>query len=144
MIGCYIPSSNHIRLLDSFNDTLLHEVAHALVSGHPSLDICESITGADDYQSCVHNDIYRCVSDHLYVTYANISTVGVCGTTTLSTSGNTTGTGTVWDEFRLAVGCWETWRSTNGNLHAFTEALWHHREYPYDDDWVEQYGWNWT
>ncbi|MCY4257784.1 MAG: hypothetical protein OXE04_05780 [bacterium] len=78
-IGCYRHSLHHIDRLDSFLLVLLHETAHALIADHPSLKSCSNLDD-DTYQACVHNDIFRCVADHLYVTYANIPTAGVCGT----------------------------------------------------------------
>lgn len=77
-IGCYIPSSHHIRRLDSFRYVLLHELAHALIEHSPEVEGCRS---AADYQKCVHGDLFRCVAAHLYVVYAGIPDPGVCGTT---------------------------------------------------------------
>ncbi len=83
-IGCYRHSLHHIDRLDSFLLVLLHETAHALIADHPSLKSCSNLDD-DTYQACVHNDIFRCVADHLYVTYALIPTGGVCGATNGST-----------------------------------------------------------
>ena len=32
--------------------------------------------------------------------------------------------------------CWETSRGSTGNLSASTDAIWHNRKWPYDDDWA--------
>ena len=87
IIGCYDSSRHHIRRLDAFNDTLLHEVAHALVVDHPSVAACSNAATNAAYQTCVHNDIFRCVADHLYVTYTNIPSAGVCGSTQTTPGG---------------------------------------------------------
>ena len=120
IIGCYTPGEHHIRRLDSYNDTLLHEVAHALVSGHPTVSSCVTVSN-DAYQTCVHGDIFRCVADYLYVRYAGIPTAGVCGTASDDASD---------------AAVWVKRRSSGGALYAYTDADWHTREYPYEDDWA--------
>ena len=79
IIACYQPGNHHIRRLDSFLQTLLHETAHALVALHPSIQACQRYSDPHDYNTCAHNDIFRCVADHLYVQYAGIPSAGVCG-----------------------------------------------------------------
>lgn len=81
-IGCYQRAENHIRRTDALLDTLLHELAHALVRDHPSIRECSTVNGTNQYRICIANDIFRCVADHLYVTYAQIPSAGVCGTAT--------------------------------------------------------------
>jgi len=76
-VGCYIRDRHHIRRLDSFNLVLLHDLAHALIADSPEVRACEL---AFDYNACVHGDLFRCVANHLYVTYAQIPDAGVCGT----------------------------------------------------------------
>ena len=123
VIGCYQPSLHHIRRLDAFLETLLHETAHALVADHPSIQRCRSITDNDEYQACAHNDIFRCVANHLYVEYAGIPDAGVCGT---ATDGGTTGTSPA------------QWTSTtdDGAHLAWVNADWHTRPAPYEDSTV--------
>ena len=99
IIGCYSRADHNIRRLDSFNDTLLHEVAHALVGGHPTVLPCAAILTNDAYQTCVHNDIFRCVTDYLYVRYAAIPTAGVCNKT-LTDEFNIGGPPPAWREFQ--------------------------------------------
>ena len=123
-IGCYQPATHHIRRLDSFNDTLLHEVAHALVAGHPSLADCADAVSNDAYQACVHNDIFRCVADYLYVTYAGIATAGVCGTAQTIDTATVEGSG------------WKLQSGSSGTLYAYTDTVYHTRAWPYRDDWA--------
>ena len=129
IIGCYESDRHHIRRLDAFLNTLLHEVAHALVIGDPTVVDCVNSSTNSDYQACVHNDIFRCVADHLYETYANIPSAGVCGTTpqTTTTSGgptiNTGTTATDWSAPSIDVDGLDTW----------VAAVWHNREYPYEN-----------
>ena len=78
-IGCYWFDDHHIDRLDVFQLTLLHEVAHSLIVEHPDNSICEHLSGFA-LQRCLHNDIFRCVADHLYEQYARIPPAGVCGT----------------------------------------------------------------
>ena len=124
IIGCYSRDDHHIRRLDSFNDTLLHEVTHALVSRHPTVSQCLQLASNDAYQACVHNDIFRCVADQLYVRYAGIPTAGVCGTATTSTADDAAEAG------------WVKRRASTGALYAYTDADWHNRGFPYEDDWA--------
>lgn len=132
IIGCYSPAQHHIRRLDSFNDTLLHELAHALVNGHPTIASCARIINNEDYQDCVHNDIFRCVADYLYVHYAGIDSAGVCGTMPPSGAAPSAGTGTVCDERE----CWHTYRSSDGELVAYVDAHYVDRDFPYDNTWA--------
>ncbi len=125
-IGCYQSGEHHIRRLDSFNDTLLHEVAHALVSGHPSLMSCAAATTNDAYQACVHNDIFRCVADYLYTRYAGIPAAGVCGTAPADSG----------DLSDANASGWVTSRTNDGKLYTYTNAYEHSREHPYEDDWA--------
>ncbi len=86
IIGCYQPDLHHIRRLDAFLKTLLHETAHALVAGALSVEACRAETDAHAYNVCTHNDVFRCVADHLYTRYAEIEEAGVCGTVTPAAS----------------------------------------------------------
>ena len=124
IIGCYQHTEHNIRRLDAFNDTLLHEVAHALISGHPTITSCASATTNDAYQTCVHNDLFRCVADHLYSRYAGIPAAGVCGTAPESS-------GEASNSYE-----WATRRGSGGDLYAYVDADWHTRESPYEDDWA--------
>ena len=123
IIGCYQPNRHHIRRLDAFLETLLHEVAHALLANHSSILPCRGITGNDDYQACVHNDIFRCTADHLYTRYAGIPTAGVCGTAPAWQPTNSPATG------------WRSYRHETGDI-ATVEAYWHTRPSPYGDSTV--------
>ena len=71
---------HHITLPELHTFTLLHELAHALAHGHPTVIGCWNSSDHDYWEVCGHNDIFRCVADHLYVTYFNIPSAGVCGT----------------------------------------------------------------
>ncbi len=124
-IGCYESDRHHIRRLDAFLNTLLHEVAHALVIGDPTVVACVNSSTDSDYQACVHNDIFRCVADHLYETYANMPSAGVCGTTPATTTTTNPGTSTTsWEAPR---------RHSSGVLRTWVAAVWHNREYPYEN-----------
>ena len=81
--GCYEPVSHAIEVVsgraENFTSrVLLHELAHALISGSDEMASC-----ADDWthrQSvCGHGNLFRCVADDLYVRYAGLDTAGVCG-----------------------------------------------------------------
>ena len=123
VIGCYQPSLHHIRRLDAFLETLLHETAHALVANHPSIQRCRSITDNDEYQACAHNDIFRCVANHFYVAYAGIPDAGVCGT---ASDGGTTGsTPSQW-----------TSSADDGAHLAWVNSDWHTRPAPFEDSTV--------
>ena len=79
-LGCYLGSTHTIRLSTGFTlRTLLHELAHALVSENAAMRAC-----ADDWThrqpQCSHGDWYRCAADALYVRYAGLERAGVCGT----------------------------------------------------------------
>ena len=80
IVGCYDFEAHHIARSDVFTETLLHEVAHALMRDHPSIAECDQAVFDTEFQRCNHNDVYRCVADHLYTKYAGIPTAGVCGT----------------------------------------------------------------
>ena len=123
IIGCYQPSLHHIRRLDAFLETLLHETAHALVANHASIRPCRSLTDNDEYQACVHNDIFRCTANYLYMEYADIPDAGVCGTA----------------PERQSTGFQPTrWTSSieEGEHHAWVRADWHSRPSPYEDSRV--------
>lgn len=126
-IGCYEPDRHHIRRLDAFLSTLLHEVAHALAVGDPTMIACNNLADNDAYQACVHGDIFRCAADHLYTTYANIPTAGVCGTApepTVSTGGDTVPT--EWSE--------PSWTNDGARFGTWVNHRWHDRAYPYEND----------
>lgn len=79
-LGCYLARSHTIRLSTGFTlSTLLHELAHALISGDAAMAAC-----SDDWThrqpQCSHGDLYRCAADALYVRYAGLKSAGVCGT----------------------------------------------------------------
>ena len=78
-IGCFRPNRHHIDRSDALLRTLLHETAHALVIGHPTVTACTMVLDHDAYSACAHNDIFRCAADHLYAAYAGIPSAGVCG-----------------------------------------------------------------
>ncbi len=117
-IGCYIPSEHHINRLDAFLRVLLHEVAHALIADHSSVKACASRSG-NAFQACVHNDLFRCVADHLYVAYAGIPTAGVCGTVgDAERPSPTTQPGPSGSD-------WRSWQSDDGRMFAAVETLIH-------------------
>ncbi len=80
VVGCYDFEAHHIARSDAFTETLLHEVAHALMRDHPSIAECDQAAFDSELQRCFHNDVFRCVADHLFTEYAGIPTAGVCGT----------------------------------------------------------------
>ncbi len=78
-LGCYLPSTHTIQLSEGFTlRTLLHELAHALVSESDSARECD-----DDWThrqpECSHGDLFRCAADLLYVRYGGLESSGVCG-----------------------------------------------------------------
>lgn len=77
--GCYLLGAHRLirHSLDGY--TLLHELAHALTSEHPTVSDC---VNSIDVGICAHNDIFRCAAQYLYTTYAGMPDPGVCGTTT--------------------------------------------------------------
>ena len=129
-IGCYEPDRHHIRRLDAFLDTLLHEVAHAFVTDDPSVIDCVNGSTDSDHQACAHNDVFRCVADHLYATYAGIPSAGVCGTTPTTTTGGPTTNPTT------STTSWEVPYWDSGALLTAVDAAYHDREYPYEEDWA--------
>ena len=126
IIACYQPEKHHIRRLDSFLQTLLHETAHALIALHPSVQACRAHSDPHRYNTCVHNDIFRCVSDHLYVQYAGIPSAGVCGETPDTPPAPS------------SVYSWDSFRPSDGGLIAMVPAFVHTRRFPYEDsiDWL--------
>lgn len=126
IIACYQHSRHHIRRLDSFLQTLLHETAHALVALHPSIQACQVHSAPNDYNTCVHNDIFRCVSDHLNVHYAGIPSAGVCGKAEHPPKAPDDTHG--WDSYGL----------DGGGRMAGTPSYVHSRGFPYEDsdDWL--------
>ena len=84
-IDCYVWE-HHINLrLDAPKKTVLHETAHALVEGHPTMRACDEQWREDPsgegHHACLHGDIFRCAAERLYHQYAGIPPTGVCGTT---------------------------------------------------------------
>ncbi len=96
IVGCYDQAAHHIARSDPFAETLLHEVAHALIRDHPSIEQCRQAAGGlqidqgepedhrtalanSQYTRCSHSDLFRCVADHLFTEYAGIPSAGVCG-----------------------------------------------------------------
>ena len=80
-LGCYLPSTHTVQLSEGFTlRTLLHELAHALVSESDSVRECD-----DDWThrqpECSHGDLFRCAADLLYVRYGGLESAGVCGQT---------------------------------------------------------------
>lgn len=118
-IGCYQRAENHIRRTDALLDTLLHELAHALVRDHPSIAECSDVTGTNEYRVCLANDIFRCVADHLYVTYAEIPSAGVCGHATPPTAETSQDT-------------WTIIRTRDGGKIAYVNSFYHSLPYPHE------------
>ncbi|MXW62326.1 MAG: S-layer homology domain-containing protein [Acidimicrobiaceae bacterium] len=118
-IGCYQRAENHIRRTDALLDTLLHELAHALVRDHPSIAECSTVSGTNQYRICISNDIFRCVADHLYVTYAKIPSAGVCGTATPPVA-------------RQSQDTWGFIPSLSGRKTAYVNAFYHSLPYPHE------------
>ncbi len=102
VLGCYDQAAHHIAYSDSFPETLLHEVAHALLRDHPQTEKCREVFrqaaggrpidqgppeddaaafANSEYTRCSHGDFFRCVADRLFTDYAGIPSAGVCGTT---------------------------------------------------------------
>ena len=118
-IGCYQRAENHIRRTDALLDTLLHELAHALVRDHPSITECSTVNGTNQYRICIANDIFRCVADHLYVTYAEIPSAGVCGTATPPVADESQDT-------------WDIRPIRNGGKIAYVNSFYHSLPYPHE------------
>ncbi len=75
----YFPGSHTISIESGVTlRALLHELAHALVSGDDVLADCYA-----DWTSivphCAHGPLFRCAADALYVRYADLDPAGVCG-----------------------------------------------------------------
>jgi len=126
VVACYQHSRHRIRRLDPFLHTLLHETAHALVALHPSVQACRSRSNPRDYDACAHNDIFRCVADHLFVRYAGIPSAGVCGRA---------------EQQYIPPDDADAWASTeldSGGRIAGIAAYTHNRRFPYSDsdDWL--------
>ena len=80
VLGCYLASTHTIQLSEGFTLwTLLHELAHALISENDTMSDCD-----DDWThrvpGCWHGEWYRCAADALYSRYGGIESAGVCGT----------------------------------------------------------------
>lgn len=118
-IGCYQRAENHIRRTDALLDTLLHELAHALVRDHPSIAECSTVSGTNQYRICIANDIFRCVADHLYVTYANIPSAGVCGTAIPPVA-------------RQSQDTWNIIPTRRGGKAAYVNTFYHSLPYPHE------------
>ena len=87
-LGCYLASTHTIQLSDGFTRrTLLHELAHALISDNESTRACGN-DWTHRQPECWHGDWYRCAADALYVRYGGITTAGVCGQAPSLTPGN--------------------------------------------------------
>lgn len=77
--ACYIPATHTISIESGVTRwSLLHELAHALISGDDIMADCYADWRAR-VPSCAHGALFRCAADALYVRYADIDTAGVCG-----------------------------------------------------------------
>ena len=77
--ACYIPGTHTISIeSDATRRTILHELAHALISGDPTMIECME-DWAPSVQACGHGMLFRCAADALYQRYADIDPAGVCG-----------------------------------------------------------------
>ena len=77
--ACYIPDRHTISIgSDATKQTILHELAHALISGDDTMIQCMD-DWAPAVQACGHDVLFRCAADALYQRYADIDPAGVCG-----------------------------------------------------------------
>ena len=78
--ACYIPATHTISVeSDATRRTILHELAHALISGDDTMVECMD-DWAPALQACGHGVLFRCAADALYRRYADLDPAGVCGT----------------------------------------------------------------
>lgn len=79
VLGCYLPSAHTVKLDTGFTrHTLLHELAHALISDAPEMAGCDD-DWTHTHPECYHGTLYRCTADGLYVRYGGTQPAGVCG-----------------------------------------------------------------
>ena len=101
-VACYLPGTHTISIESGVTlRTLLHELAHALITGDDVMADCYT-----DWTSvvphCAHGALFRCAADALYVRYADLDAAGVCGTPpdlgdwTVSSSYSLAGAYTEW------------------------------------------------
>ena len=77
--ACYVPAAHRITVeSDATRQTILHELAHALISGDDTMIECMG-DWAPARQACGHGVLFRCAADALYQRYADIDPAGVCG-----------------------------------------------------------------
>ena len=78
--ACYLPSAHTISIESGVTlRTLLHELAHALITGDTVMADCYA-DWTNVVPHCAHGPLFRCAADALYVRYADLDTAGVCGT----------------------------------------------------------------
>ena len=100
--ACYFPGSHTISIESGVTlRSLLHELAHALISGDPAMADCYA-DWTHVVSHCAHGPLFRCAADALYQRYADIDPAGVCGTVpdngdwTLRTAETIDGTHRIW------------------------------------------------
>ena len=99
-LGCYLASTHTIQLSEGFTlRTLLHELAHALVSESDSVRECDN-DWTHRKPECFHGDLFRCAADLLYVRYGGLESSGVCGQTPTLDPGSWS----LWEPFEVEWG----------------------------------------
>ena len=77
--ACYIPGSHTISIESGVTlHVILHELAHALISGDDMMADCMA-DWRHAVPTCAHGALFRCAADNLYQRYADIDDAGVCG-----------------------------------------------------------------
>ena len=77
--ACYLPATHTISIESGVTlRSLLHELAHALITGDPLMADCYA-DWTHVVPHCAHGPLFRCAADALYVRHADIDPAGVCG-----------------------------------------------------------------
>ena len=79
-VACYLPATHTISIETGVTLwPILHELAHALITGDPMMADCYADWAAV-VPHCAHGDLFRCAAEALYQRFADIDPAGVCGT----------------------------------------------------------------
>ena len=77
--ACYFPDTHTISIESGVTlQTILHELAHALISGDGTMADCMA-DWTHAVPTCAHGALFRCAADALFRRYADIDAAGVCG-----------------------------------------------------------------
>ena len=101
--ACYLPPTHTISIESGVTlRSLLHELAHALITGDPLMADCYA-DWTHVVPHCAHGPLFRCAADALYVRHADLDPAGVCGAVpdtgdwTVSSSASLAGAYTEWN-----------------------------------------------